>query len=602
MKTKINPKLSFNFPKSNKVEIFQIVSVGGFRRNITKRNLWEINVYFQRRYLEGKQSLYGDILSKWININQAPFLKVGSLWNEKGKQIRSNVYTDKSEFCISPNTKGKITTLDNCFKNYKFVLNLFDEKLLDLVRNKIPYFGIEVEKDSYVLIPCFELLRFLCYRGSITIQYLLSPLDEEGNVMNIHDLCRPLQKPTLENLKTLKVVLNSDAFSVSDIRILSELAISNHLNIELKRAHNVSLSKLYTDNTLKNDKEEVFITFNPKLVERVFDFKATGVKVSYFKSDFFIVSSIYNGGGFYSYDKLEFKFDTTKTKKDKEDRGENDEDKKITGLSIIASHNPEDITVDDDQEAHSLIKKSETYFDNDDDIYDLPSMVENPNIIEKDSGNNSGKTAFFQVTPEILSNRLGGSDLNVGGSNIDYDTNDSGNGLSIEEISQEEYFVGVIRKFIEDDFDVECLNYNNSNYTYGAYLSVFPVIQNVAPSYYHISNRPRKFGIIEIQLRDNSFYYYLQIFDSLKRAGFLYKSNFERFTESEFNEIVLKDIGMKEIQGDWSALSKLYSEREYQFEMRKKRGFYIFSKARNTKNLRTIPQSCLRDIVNSRNL
>jgi hypothetical protein len=72
MRTKINPKLPFNLPSSNDNEVFQIVSIGGFRRHQSKRYLWEVNVYFQRRYSKGKKSLHGDFISRWVNVIHSP--------------------------------------------------------------------------------------------------------------------------------------------------------------------------------------------------------------------------------------------------------------------------------------------------------------------------------------------------------------------------------------------------------------------------------------------------------------------------------------------------------------------------------------------------
>lgn len=592
MRPKANPKLPFNLPASDKNEVFQIISDGGIRKHSSKQGVWEIKIYLQGRYIEGKKSLYGDIIERWININQSPLLKIGSLWSKDGRLLTKNIYTETKNFSINPEINGKETTLNRCFEKFSFIGNLMNQDLMTRIREKKPYWGFKVSEDSFVIISCSELLRFLIYRGPATIQYLFTHTNDLGKNLEIHDLCVPVQEPSPENLYTLKVILNGYSFSNPDIRILSELSISNHLNQEAKRVHNEFIVERYIKGNLNDNTDELYVKFNPKNLGRQFDFEASGLEVSYGNKNYFLVTSINRGGGLYTYKDLKFEYQDKEVRKTKEQKNDSEEEPKI-GVQFVAKYNPQNMTIDDNEEGHNMLNIMDVYVDNDDDVYDLPSMKEDQNIIERDSTNT--KKRCFQISPEILSGRLGGNDLRIGGIHADYDTGDSGNGTSTEEISQEEFFKKVLKKFQEEEsLDVKCLNFNNENDTYGAYLSVFPK-NHLKKKYYTLSDdTQRKFGLIEIKLDDGCYFYYVQIFDSRKRAGFIYKSNLDRFTEKEFNDIILSDIAESNILGDWYHLSQEYLD--CRVEMKKSLQFYVIAHARNTKNIAKIPSSCIRDI------
>ncbi len=528
MRRKIISKLKATFPKLDENLYFQIVGVGSIKRYEEDKTVIKVQVFFQKRYVTGGKKLVGDILSMWVNIYESMFLKVGSLWKNEGDECITlvNIFDTYSETIeikdIKKNYKVSITTLNNCFPKYSFIPNLISDKIWGEFNN---IHFCKLEKDNVIiLVSCFELLRTLYYRGPTTIDYLYNSNYEDSTKKNsIQDYAKVITNPTNENDYLLEVTLHSNYYAESDIRLISELLISNNYNYVGQKTHAQILKNLPVENKNKE------LLFDIEDFDKNTTFIAVGVRVSYFDKQYFIVTSVKKMYNFFSFKKLKYSFDINNGKGNSIENLEDIVENSITH-SFVATHN--NITppiINSDIQGHSLTQHLECYVEIGDET-ELPVMIEDTKLLQK-AKYKYGPVIFPNI-PSVLSQGTGGNDKDVVSADIvgDSDTND------FEGINQVTDF-HKIAKQLGSIANIKLMELNKST-VQG--ISNFPYTWTNQKDFYYIDDtkkQVRQVGIVEL-LNKDSYFYLINIFNAYKRAAFVYKDDLSQISDNEINYLL----------------------------------------------------------------
>jgi len=578
-----NPKLNFKLPPLSENVLYQIINIGEIKREGNNANSWFVKVYLLKRNTKTKKFIEDKVHQIWISIYQAPLLKIGTLWNEKGEIIKLSefIYPNRKSFVLSDSAKE--TTLGQEFRFFPEIFNLVPKNFMESARS-IPYIKIETRDKEYILIPCFEILRSLVYRGPSTLKYLFS---NSFTGLSIKDICTILDWPSNLNDNTCDIVYNSRYYKQNDIMTFAELALSIPLDLSLRNAHNQIIVELDKQKS-RNESCEAFLKVNPSLFEKKINLMACGIDVyvKFREENYFIVCSINNFSNFFSYNKLSYSFniDTRSAESDKNSKV-NHPRITSTGFYIKPTFDKsKTLKLDSSEGAYSRMLNQEMNL-NIGDKFDLPSLFKEPKLLQKEKY--KSRKIVFPLSPDALSNTMGGRNQGIAHADLNYN-NKSLLILSIEQVFKE--VAEVFNRAFPRKTNHLKLNINKNEYSE---FSFFPCWLDEEDPFFYIGENKKEVGIIEI-FTNERYYYYVVIIGSHKRAGFIYKSNYQKFSNTELNILILKEIAR--VEGNWTNLKNYYLKPLIIEKLKRKYNFSIIVLPRVQETALSVLELCIKDI------
>jgi hypothetical protein len=243
-----------------------------------------------------------------IKIGLIPLLRVGSVWNGKGKEIRGfdKGFFQTYEFDITePQSSSpvKFHTLPE-YKSFQtafsppaaaaksFVINYSNVVgVLNLKRGPIPF------NFKRIIIPCFEVARFYFFNSTTLTRALLTPgsLDDSNNLLFVpnQNIC-PVEGSTI--IDKPKIVLR--IFNEADIPIISRIAFSKEARRVVSLIHRSVLDEK-----------------NPGYIESHFPFslkttlKVRGIAMQVSGERSFVVTELLSCTGHFPFEELDYTYD-----------------------------------------------------------------------------------------------------------------------------------------------------------------------------------------------------------------------------------------------------------------------------------------------------
>jgi hypothetical protein len=306
----IPERLDICLPKVPSGGCYQLLFVGGMRRQPGSSMEFEIGLFFQFRPSAcHTYTVEGDILQRYVHYHHAPLLVAGSLWTEEGKLIATGATLLKAQRSISFGEHvSQTSTFSNLFSDF----------------SSMPIHLHPTQKDSWcmvlkseretILIPCFEILRALFYRvEAILLDLFFSqlPLKLFCSVDTlVSDLAFPISHR--HRIWRVEIKVSSHRFlSAPSIRVLAELACNAQAYLTLLKAQTYQFNE-WASNQQYDPYKEVQFWISPLLGHSV---KAhiNGRYFSHGDNNYFLADSFISLENFNSFRKILVQFLKKKT-------------------------------------------------------------------------------------------------------------------------------------------------------------------------------------------------------------------------------------------------------------------------------------------------